>query len=43
MGCASIKSKKDLYLEDVPVQQGKKMEKEEGIVSREYRFNSIKT
>lgn len=44
MGCTAtkIKSRKDLNLLNVPLQYGRKMSKEEGIVSREYKIQSAK-
>ncbi|CAK60552.1 unnamed protein product (macronuclear) [Paramecium tetraurelia] len=44
MGCTQtkLKSKKDMCFVDVPLQVGRKMSKEEGIVSREYKINSTR-
>ncbi|CAD8076576.1 unnamed protein product [Paramecium sonneborni] len=44
MGCTStkLKSKKDLCFFNVPLEVGRKMSKEEGIISREYKINSTR-
>ncbi|CAD8142791.1 unnamed protein product [Paramecium octaurelia] len=44
MGCTQtkLKSKKDMCFVSVPLQVGRKMSKEEGIVSREYKINSTR-
>ncbi|CAD8138622.1 unnamed protein product [Paramecium pentaurelia] len=44
MGCTStkLKSKKDLCFINVPPQTGRKMSKEEGIITREYKINSTR-
>ncbi|CAD8132088.1 unnamed protein product [Paramecium pentaurelia] len=44
MGCTStkLKSKKDMCFVNVPLQAGRKMSKEEGIISREYKINSTR-
>ncbi|CAD8136295.1 unnamed protein product [Paramecium octaurelia] len=44
MGCTStkLKNKKDLCFVNVPLQAGRKMSKEEGIITREYKINSTK-
>ncbi|CAK72730.1 unnamed protein product (macronuclear) [Paramecium tetraurelia] len=40
MGCTStkLKNKKDLCFINVPLQAGRKMSKEEGIITREYKI-----